>query len=261
MKKHSIITILSILTLFNSCKNEPSQCTELSPIVNELSIEIQEYYTEIHHWDEHNARMRFLKPHIEIFEEEFSRIQTSIESQDELSFTESKATLLDQISIFLYWTSNIEIWVNNQYFWIIERIKTDLNKFTLHTKGEVCSEIDKLKSYQIEKELISTFYLLGYSDQYCFNKSEPILKPSKWVGVNDTTSFTVGHFAYDSTECSKLNVRIENGNNVIEDSSSCNWIHVPDNMLSGANTFKGTVKFYLYGKEFTRAFKFSEHFE
>jgi|GEM_PF-2176293 len=245
----NIIIFLVSLTCLYSCSNEGSNYSGLTEINISKTNAINDYYEKIDKWNIENVnwRMKFLKKFTTIYRIGFDSLNKSIKNRNLDLFTESKSNILNEISSFLEHTTEVEPWVNNQYFWVIEKAKDDISKLTISEKH---IEIELMESHEIEESLISTFYLLGYSDQYCFNKMEPFVHSydinSDYRMNQDTNSYGVYSLAFDSVSYSKISYQVSNGHFSLKD-SNINHFDIP--RKSGINNYTVTYYPYYYGKE------------
>lgn len=248
MKQISIYLIIFFIVI--SCSNKQTSCTEINGLNKIKTESIKEYYNKIESWNLNNWRMKFLEGYISNFQIGFDSLNQSIINRDELLFNSSKESIHEEINYFLTHTSEVKPWINNEYFWIIQKAKNDIKSLIA---SEKCFEVDLINSLEIEEKLVSTFYLLGYSDQYCFNKMEPIVHSFDLNSKKDTLSFTIGNYAYDSTLCAKVVYEASSDNLLIKDSTNCNWFDIP--RKSGDYMFKGRYYTEFYGKKHELDFK------
>jgi hypothetical protein len=249
-----IITILLPLSFLYSCSYDESSCSSLTEINLAKTESIDDYYEKIDSWnlENVNGRMEFLKRYIPDYQSGFKSLNESIKNRNLDLFSESKSAISTRIASFLNHTTEVAPWMNNEYFWVIEKAENDIDKLTI---SEKCFEIELMASHEIEESLITTFYLLGYSDQYCFNKMYPLVGAhevnSDFSANRDSINFWVTCDAFDSLSFSKISYHVSNGDFSMQD-SSYNYFKIP--RKPGINKFKVTHSPYFYGKKIKRDF-------
>ena len=252
MNKLSIIFFVLFLA---NCSSSDKDCGFLQSVNDNRTTSINKFYNEVENWPESNWRMRFLKPYVSNFKITFTHLKNSLKTPDIGKFQLSKNDILNNVSWFMKATTEDQVWINNDYFWIIQDTKDEIESFPFQNdKG--CSEAQILEVLEFEERLVSTFYMMGFNDQYCFNKMEPTFNQVHFFGENDTTSISVGFYAYDSVQCYKLNYSLETSKYQIEDSTDCNWFFLPDG--TGSTKIRGAVVYSLYGKK--RTIEFDKEF-
>lgn len=233
--------ILIITLLLSSCKEPENSCSNFTIVNDNIILKIEKYNLKSDNWNLENIRMMRMKEIITEIHDSFILLNTSL--KDKSDHNDSKNKIVLKIEHFIDKTS-YENWNNKEYIWILEDAKSELKN--INFAEENCIEMNLNKSLTIEENLISTLYLLGYSDNYCFNKMEPIVKSYNINDMKDTISFTIGHYAYDSTQCNTVSYEISNLNGVIKDSTDCNWFEVQ--RVQGLNKFNGMFYYDMFGK-------------
>lgn len=240
------ITYILFSLLLVSCSNTNKDCDIFKSFNIEKKSKIGRFYSEVENWPNSNWRMGFLKKYMESFNTSFDGLEESFSTNDIDLFTQSKERLLKNIGQFLQKTTKEQVWTNNEYFWIIRNVKKDIESYSFENSSK-CTESSILKYLEFEESLTSVFYMMGYNDQFCFNKMEPIINQVHFLSMKDTTALTLGFYAFDSTQCNDLTYSIETSDHNIIDSTDCNWFYLPNG--TGKAKIKGKLKYSLYGTE------------
>jgi len=238
------LLVLAGLLLF-SCNNHEKDCSGYDSLISDRENSISEYYDQIDEWNTSNNRMRFLLNFTDQFSSGFDKIYSSIENNNQDGYNDSRIEVSGSIKTFFTLTLH-DKWLNNEYFWIIEKSLEELENKEFNIRNE-CSELTRIEILEIEESLISVFYLMGYNDQYCFSKSEPGFRTYDLTKQSDTISYTIGHYAYDSTECAKISSTVSWNGGELNDSTNCNWFEIP--RKPGLHKFKGTIYYQMFGEE------------
>ena len=209
-------------------------------INRELKVEIETFYQETEKWNLQNSKMSHINHILNDLEEKFELLNASLK---ETKTSDKKKDIISILDDFLNRT-NINQKRNKDYIWIIENAKNEIS--ALQNNKDLCIQIALNKSHNIEKKLVNTFYLVAYTDNYSYNKIEPIVKIYDDFGTHDSISFVLGHLAYDSTACSSTQVRVVNKKGVFTDSTNCNWLSI--RRVKGMNKFEGKFYYEMNGK-------------
>lgn len=246
MKLYSLL--LSLLLL--SCSsNKAESSTEQISTNQILEDKVAQLHQKINEWPESNERMNVIQKLSSEISNELELLIIAIEGKNNSALEISKKQLEQLISEFLFLNQVVDPTKNDDFFWIFENCKNDI--INLNVDNENMNQVlNDLKN--IEFSIISTLYMMGYTDQYAFNKMEPIANQWNFKMNPDSTAITVGFYCYDSTQCSKIKYTITTDKYQIQDSTNCNWIFVPNNI--GKIQLEGSLEYQMFGKQFKTKF-------
>ena len=239
--------LLLIFSVFQiKCSQDEQICEDIETINKELNLEINSFYNQSEEWNLDNSNMSHINRVLENLRREFDLLNSSIIKTET---TVKKNGVIEVLDNFIN-RKRVNQKRNKDYLWIIIKARDEIE--ILKNNENLCSQITLNKSHTIEMNLVNTLYLTAYTNNYTFNKAEPIVKIVEDFSTEDSISFILAHFAYDSTAFSTTQVSVINEKGVFKD-SAINWLSIP--RIKGINTFKGKYYFEMNGKAEVMSFE------